>query len=144
MELKDRIARLRRMRGYTQAELAEMAGVSARALQNYEAGTRTPKKDTLAKIAEVLNVDGSALASDEEYCVIEAKEKYGTKGKAAAQKLIENAAALFAGGDISEEDKANVMEALQEAYWEAKLTNKKYTPKKYRKEKNTEEQKSDK
>ena len=75
MELKDRIARLRRMRGYTQAELAEMAGVSARALQNYEAGTRTPKKDTLAKIAEVLNVDGSALASDEEYFVIEAKEK---------------------------------------------------------------------
>ena len=37
-------------------------------------------------------------------------------------------------GDISEDDKANVMEALQEAYWEAKIANKKYTPKKYRKE----------
>ena len=80
-----------------------------------------------------------ALASDEEYFVIEANEKYGSKGKAAAKKLIENASALFAGGDISEEDKANVMEALQEAYWEAKITNKKYTPKKYRKDQNSEE-----
>lgn len=136
MELKDRIAKIRRMRGLTQAELAEKLGVSARAVQNYEAGTRTPKRDTIAKIAEILGVDESALATDEEFFVIEANEKYGSKGKAAAQKLIENAIALFAGGDISEEDKANVMDALQEAYWEAKIANKKYTPKKYRKEKN--------
>ena len=134
MELKDRIAKIRRMRGFTQAELAVKLGVSARAVQNYEAGTRTPKRDMIAKIAEALNVDESALGTDEEFFVIEAKEKYGSKGKAAAQKLIESAAALFAGGDISEDDKANVMEALQEAYWEAKIANKKYTPKKYRKE----------
>ena len=139
MELKDRIAKIRRMRGFTQAELAEKLGVSARAVQNYEAGTRTPKRDMIAKIAEVLGVDESALATDEEFFVIEAKEKYGSKGKAAAQKLIESAAALFAGGDISEDDKANVMEALQEAYWEAKIANKKYTPKKYRKDQNSEE-----
>ena len=84
MELKDRIAKIRRMRGFTQAELAEKLGVSARAVQNYEAGTRTPKRDMIAKIAEVLGVDESALATDEEFFVIEAKEKYGSKGKAAA------------------------------------------------------------
>lgn len=139
MELKDRIAKIRRMRGLTQAELAEKLGVSARAVQNYEAGTRTPKRDTIAKIAEILGVDENALATDEEFFIIEAKEKYGSKGKAAAQRLIESATALFAGGDISEEDKANVMEALQEAYWEAKIINKKYTPKKYLKDKNKEE-----
>ena len=143
MELKDRISKIRRMRGLTQNELAEKAGVSARAIQNYEGGTRTPKKDILAKIAEILAVDEKALASDEEYFVIEANEKYGSKGKAAAQKLVENAAALFAGGDISEEDKANVMEALQEAYWEAKITNKQYTPKKYRKNQNSDENNSE-
>ena len=143
MELKDRIAKIRRMRGLTQNELAEKVGVSARAIQNYEGGTRTPKKDILAKIAEILAVDEKALASDEEYFVIEANEKYGSKGKASAQKLVENAAALFAGGDISEEDKANVMEALQEAYWEAKITNKKYTPKKYRKNQNSDENNSE-
>ncbi len=132
MELKDRIAKIRRMRRYTQAELAEKVGVSTRAIQNYEAGTRIPKKDTIAKIADVLMVDEKAFVSDEDYFVIEANEKYGSKGKADAQKLIASAAALFAGGDISEDDKANVMAALQEAYWEAKITNKKYTPKKYR------------
>ena len=89
-------------------------------------------QDTIAKIADVLMVDEKAFVSDEDYFVIEANEKYGSKGKADAQKLIASAAALFAGGDISEDDKANVMAALQEAYWEAKITNKKYTPKKYR------------
>ena len=102
------------MRRYTQAELAEKVGVSTRAIQNYEAGTRIPKKDTIAKIADVLMVDEKAFVSDEDYFVIEANEKYGSKGKADAQKLIASAAALFAGGDISEDDKANVMAALQE------------------------------
>ena len=133
MELKDLIAKIRRMRRYTQAELAEKVGVSTRAIQNYEAGTRIPKKDTIAKLADALSIDEKAFVSDEDYFVIEANEKYGSKGKADAQKLIASATALFAGGDISEEDKANVMEALQEAYWEAKITNKKYTPKQYRK-----------
>ena len=143
MELKDRIAKLRRMRKYTQAELAEKVGVSTRAIQNYEAGTRIPKKDTIAKIADALSVDEKAFISDEDYFVIEAKEQYGSKGKADAQKLIASAAALFAGGDISEEDKANVMEALQEAYWEAKITNKKYTPKKYRNKSNADKEASE-
>lgn len=143
MELKDLIAKIRRMRRYTQAELAEKVGVSTRAIQNYEAGTRIPKKDIIAKIADALNVDEKALFSDEDYFLIEAKEKYGSKGMADAQKLIASASALFAGGDISEEDKANVMEALQEAYWEAKITNKKYTPKKYRKDSGTEKKDSE-
>ena len=47
--------------------------------------------------------------------------------------MIHNANALFAGGDVSDEDKALVLEAIQQAYWEAKIINKKYIPKKYRK-----------
>lgn len=138
MELNERLAKIRRMKGLTQAELANKVGVTTRSIQNYELGTRTPKMDTIAKLAEVLEVEEKALLSDEDYFVIEAHEKYGSRGKASAEMLIENATALFAGGDITEEDKANVMEALQEAYWRSKIKNKKYTPKKYRKE-NSEE-----
>ena len=133
MELKEKITKLRRMKGYTQGELANVVGVTTRAIQNYENGSRFPKKDILAKIADALDVEEASLATDEEEFIIEANEKYGSRGKAAADKLIHNANALFAGGDVSEEDKALVLEAIQQAYWEAKIINKKYIPKKYRK-----------
>ena len=110
-------------------------------------GTRVPKIDTLTKVAYALGVDVNELVTDSEHFIIEAKEKYGSRGKVAAEELIKNANALFAGGEISEEDKQNVMEALQEAYWRAKIKNKKYTPKKYLKEtedKNADENKSEK
>lgn len=133
MELKERLAKLRRMKKLTQAQLAKEVGVTTRSIQNYELGTRVPKMDTLAKIAEVLGVDEKALVSDEEYFVIEANQKFGSRGKADAEALVKNATALFAGGTISDEDKLNVLNAIQEAFFEAKNINKKYTPKKYRK-----------
>lgn len=43
MELKERIAKLRRIKNLTQAELAEKVGVTTRSIQNYELGTRVPK-----------------------------------------------------------------------------------------------------
>jgi len=138
MELKDKIARLRKINGLTQVELAKKVGITTRALQNYEMGTRTPMIDTLTKIAYALDVEVDELVTDNEHFIIEAKEKYGSRGKAAAEELVKNANALFAGGEISEEDKQNVMEALQEAYWRAKIKNKKYTPKKYRKDNKNE------
>ena len=43
--------------------------------------------------------------------------------------------ALFAGGELSENEKDAVMRTLQDAYWIAKERNsEKYTPKKFRKE----------
>ena len=132
MELNERLAKLRRMKGLTQAELADKVGVTTRSIQNYELGTRTPKMDTIAKIAEALEIDEKAILSDEDYFVIEAHEKYGSRGKKDAEELVKNATALFSGGQLSENDKARVLEAIQEAYFEAKIINKKYTPKKYR------------
>lgn len=143
MELKERIAKLRRIKNLTQAELAEKVGVTTRSIQNYELGTRVPKMDTVVKIAEALGVDEKVLMSDGDYFVIEAHEKYGSRGKKDAEELVKNATALFAGGTISERDKALVLEAIQEAYFEAKIINKKYTPKKYRKNDDSNSDKSD-
>ena len=47
--------------------------------------------------------------------------------------MVAGVSALFAGGELSENDKDAVMRALQDAYWMAKERNKeKYTPQKYR------------
>jgi len=134
MELKDRIAGIRKYKGLTQAELAQKIGMTTRAIQNYESGNRIPKSAVLEKIAEGLGVTIDDLASEDDKFVIQATEQYGSRGKVDAQQLIENANALFAGGDITEEDKTYVMEALQEAYWRAKIKNKRHIPKKYRKD----------
>ena len=42
MGVKDQIAQARRDANLTQAELARMVGVTARTVQNWEAGTRAP------------------------------------------------------------------------------------------------------
>lgn len=134
MELKDRISGIRKYKGLTQAGLAQKIGMTTRAIQNYESGNRIPKSAVLEKIAEGLGVTIDDLASEDDKFVIKATEQYGSRGKVDAQQLIENANALFAGGDITEEDKTYVMEALQEAYWRAKIKNKRHIPKKYRKD----------
>lgn len=46
-----RIRELRERRKMTQAEFAELAGVTARAQRNYEAGLRTPNLDYLSALA---------------------------------------------------------------------------------------------
>lgn len=125
MEFKDRLSKLRKLSGMTQAKLAEEIGVNLRSVQNYELGARYPRTETIEKIAEVLGVDQSALISDEEFFIIEAKQKGGTRAQASAQRLVRNAQALFAGGELSEADMKNVFAALEKAYWEATEINKK-------------------
>lgn len=52
-----RIKKLREMRGYTQKQLAEKAGIHEMSIQFYEYGTRRPKPEQLPKLAEALDVD---------------------------------------------------------------------------------------
>ena len=48
-----------------------------------------------------------------------------------AQQIIEQAAAMFAGGELSDEDKTAFMDEIQMLYLDSKKRAKKFTPKKY-------------
>ncbi len=124
MEFKDKLLKLRKQHGFTQTQLGNLVGVSLRSIQNYELGVRYPKRAVLDKLCEVFNVpidymittDGTAMLKD-----------YGDpsqSGKMAAQIFLDNANILFSGGRISEEDKDDVMIALQKIYWLSKENNK--------------------
>ena len=52
---------------------------------------------------------------------------------AQAQELVSQLAGMFAGGELSDQDREAVMRSLEKAYWLAKEDNQRYTPKKYRK-----------
>ncbi len=55
----------RERKGLTQAELAELAGVSLRGIAGYEANDRGMNPNTARKLAEALEVDIPTLMGDE-------------------------------------------------------------------------------
>lgn len=55
-ELGEKVKRIRKNRGLTQEELAEMIDISSRNLSNIEVGANFPKSETLEKILKALNI----------------------------------------------------------------------------------------
>ena len=139
MIFKERLKEKRGEANLTQAELAKIAGVSTRTIQNYELGSRKPYQiEVVQKIADALNTTTEYLLGSGGIIVAEAHEKGGAKAARDIDELVSEVTGMFAGGSLSEEALEGAMKALNDAYWIAKEKNKKYTPKKYRKETDTE------
>ncbi|MDO5716829.1 MAG: helix-turn-helix transcriptional regulator [Tissierellia bacterium] len=134
MGFGNKIRRLREEKGWTQAELAEKIGVSLRTVSSYENADQRPRhRKTYHILSDLFKVDVNYLLTDEEYFVLSTGEVYGPRGARDAQEIVNGMLGLFAGGEVSLEDKKAILDAIQEAYYMAKQENKKYTPKKYRK-----------
>lgn len=123
MEFTEKLQKLRKEKGLTQTELAEQVGVSCRCIQNYELGARYPKRDILNRLCTVLGTRVEYLVSSDDFFGL-VKAEDGARGLVSAQQLLDCAGALFAGGDMSEDDKDKVMLALQNIYWKSKEKNK--------------------
>lgn len=131
MSFGKKLKQLREAKGLTQTELSQMLGTSLKTISNYEVkGTRPRTMDMYEKIADFFEVDINYLLTEESSFLISASSKYGYQGAKEAQRLLSSMSGLFAGGELPEEDKDALFEAIQEAYWEAKLENKKYGKKK--------------
>jgi len=124
----------------TQAELAERIGVTRATIVNYERCVSYPKdRQIYFKLADVLGVNVNHFLADDEAFIAEAMERYGRKGALEMEDILEGAAALFAGGELSEEDKLGFLHDMQAIYFEATdRAREKYTPKNYRKPKSFE------
>lgn len=61
MEIGQSIQEARKKAKLTQKELAEKVGIATITIQQYERGVRTPKIETLQKIAQALNIDVGVL-----------------------------------------------------------------------------------
>ena len=132
MRFAEKLKQLRQAADMTQPEVAEKIGVSYRMYQYYETGGRYPQNASVySKIAELFNVDTNFLLSDEDRYIIEAAEKGGSKSKKDMQALVADLGSMFAGGELTEDDKDKAMRAINNLYWKAKENNKKYTRKDY-------------
>ncbi len=132
MAFSEKLKEARKIKGLTQKELADAAGVSYRAVQTWEAGRLPKSLDPVMKVASVLGTTAASLLSETDQYVIEAGERGGAAAAHDVDSLVNEVIGLFAGGELDEEEKDGIMAALNEAYWIAKKNNAKYAPKKYR------------
>lgn len=139
MTFGEKIRSLRKGKKMSQQELASMVGVSYRTIRSWEVEGRYPKQNILyQKLADALQCDVSYLMSENASFITEASEQFGNRGAKQAQQILEQAAAMFAGGSLSDEDKIAFMDDMQMLYLDSKRRAKKYTPKKYLKEDSNE------
>lgn len=132
MELSEKIKNARIARNMSQRELAEAIGVSDRTIQNYEMGARLPRnRATYEALANALSINVETLLDENASFVLTATERYGKRGAKQAMEMVNDIAAMWAGGDMEEEDMDTIMRAMQDAYWEAKKNNRKYVNKRF-------------
>lgn len=128
----------------TQKDLADRVGTTVRTISSYEAAGSKPRGLNLRKLCTVLNVSESYLLNDEiedpAYGIEEApyiesaRTTYGKKGAMDVEKLLTQTKAMFAGGDVPEEDKELFFQAVTEAYFaNRQRASEKFTRKDYKK-----------
>ena len=133
MKLGEKLRNARLAKHLSQSALAEASGLSLRTIQNYELGVRMPKKrDTYTRLAEALGIDEKVLLDDTADFVLRASEQYGSRGAKQAWDLVADFRGLCAGGEVPEEDMDTIMQALQEAYGDAKKRNRRFVNRRYR------------
>lgn len=130
MTFSDKIKRAREVVGMTQNELASAVGVSQRTIASYESGGAIARRSTTEKLARALKVSVKYLSDEnctnpleeiekDEY-VEQAREMYGASGVRDMDALLKDNAALFAGGELSQEQKDAFFEAVMRAYMTSK------------------------
>lgn len=130
MTFSDKIKRAREVVGMTQNELATAVGVSQRTIASYESGGAIARRSTTEKLARALKVSVKYLSDEnctnplediekDEY-VEQAREMYGASGVRDMDALLKDNVALFAGGELSQEQKDAFFEAVMRAYMTSK------------------------
>ena len=130
MNFSDKIKMSRENCNLTQQQLADMVGVSKRSIAAYETENARARSSTMRKLAVALNVSYDYLFNDEitdptygieKMSHIEAaRERFGNKAANEVDELLERNAALFAGGELSEEAKDAFFTAVTKAYLQCK------------------------
>jgi len=134
MKFGDKVREQRKKAGLSQADVAAAIGVTKRTLINYEGGTSYPQdRSVYIKLAKFFDVDVNYFLTENEEFLTLAAESYGKRGQDQANLILQQAAALFAGGELSETDQLAFIHNMQALFLESKqIAKEKFTPNKYR------------
>ena len=122
MEFGDRLRETRKRRGFSQAKLAGLVGITTRSLQYYESGQRRPQStEVVLSLAQALEVPLSELTG-------EAPAEVGADGQDGGRtnpqhhqlnSLLAGIAEMMNGGTVSAEDQRAFMCAVNDIYFNA-------------------------
>ena len=130
MKFGEKLRALRAENHVSQEEAAKAAGISRRAYGSYEQEGIYPRnREIYAKLAAFFGCDVNYLLTEDEEFIAQASRRYGPRGKRQAEELVREVSGLFSGGELADEDKDEMMRAIQEAYWISKEKNRKYSGK---------------
>ncbi len=120
MKFSEKIQKLRKAAGLSQAELAGKIGVSARSVASYEAGTSRPRyRKTYELLAGALGVHVNFLYTEDEeddgYAV-----RPGTTAQQQARNILGEVRQLFSGGELSDEDQIAFLTEMQQMFLDSK------------------------
>ena len=124
----DKIKALRTAQHMSMAELARRASMSDRAIRYIESNQREPSVEAIQKIAAALGVTTDYFMDEatfqqelnDDLFYADVRKKYGSRGVAQAKKIKEQTTALFAGGELSEEDQAAFIKEMEALFLDAK------------------------
>lgn len=126
MTFSEKVKTARLELGLTQTQLAEKVDISLRTVTAYEKGEKSPRAGTMLRLAKALGVSVKFLSNDDcenplediekDGFIEEARELYGSKGARDVSSLLDENQALFAGGELSEEQKDEFFQAIMAAY----------------------------
>jgi transcriptional regulator with XRE-family HTH domain len=135
MKFGEKLREQRNKAGLSQEELGKAVSISRRTLINYENGNSYPQdRSVYFKLADYFNVDVNYFLTEDEEFLALAAANYGKRGQEQANHILEQAAALFAGGELSETDQLAFLHNMQALFLESKeIAKQKFTPMKYRK-----------
>ena len=121
MKFGDKLREKRKGSGMSQDGLAKELGMTTRTLSNYEKGASHPQdRAVYFKLADIFSVDVNYFLTEDEEFLTKAAEHYGKKGRDQAGAILEQTAALFAGGELSEEDKLAFLHEMQFLFLDSK------------------------
>ena len=107
MTFREKLVRLRKIKGVTQDELAMVVGVSRQAVYKWESGQSYPEALKLVEIKNLLGISIDDLLDDNyEVVMPEKKKRRRRKANAEAEAQAQEVAAEAAPAPVAEEPKA--------------------------------------
>ena len=116
-----KLRHIRTAASLTQSDMAKRIGVPLRTYQNYESGKFYPKSTAVyGRIAAAFGITVEELIGEGGASPAEGP----LTARLQVTELLDTVSGLFHGAELSEADKDQVMKAISDAYWAAKLQKK--------------------
>lgn len=122
MKMNEKLEIMLNRRRIKKTEFADSVGITYRAFANYMNGSRKPRREILARMADKLDVTPDFLSNDENEIELTIEERFVKRMWAAgrdgadAAKFLAQSRGLFAGNMLSDDDKSFLLECLTEIY----------------------------